>query len=458
MRIDRVSADDLMSLAEDSGSVPMQVGAVLLLQTSDETDAQRVLDAIGRRISRVPRLRQRLVRVGWGLGRPVWVDDPVFDPARHLGLARCPEPGGEDTVLKVAAELLVAPLPKDRPLWTCRLLTDAAPGGAALIFVFHHVLADGIGGLAVLRSLVDVEADAESADAADATAKRGGAPRRGAPRIGSPPRPEPTGWDLAVDAAADRMRSLARLPAALHRLAVATTELRTARRSRLAASSLNRPTGPTRALAVVHTPRHQVRAAAHTQGATVNDVVLAAVAAALRRLLLGRGERLDEVVVSVPFATRRQTSATSLGNQGAVMPITVPALGPPRDRLGAVTAATTVAKRQPRGASTALLGPLFRLLARARLYRRFIDHQRLINTFVSNVHGPDRAVALLGWPVRAIIPLSAATGNVTVSFAVLSYADELTIALIADPDAVPDLAQLRGLLEQEISVLALLGT
>ena len=100
-----------------------------------------------------------------------------------------------------------------------------------------------------------------------------------------------------------------------------------------------------------------------------------------------------------------------------------------------------------------MLGPFFRLLAAAGLYRWFIDRQRLIHTFVSNLRGPESPLSFLDYPITGIIPLSVATGNVTISFAVLSYAGSLTITLIADPDTCSDLPELRDALEKELSVL-----
>ena len=85
--------------------------------------------------------------------------------------------------------------------------------------------------------------------------------------------------------------------------------------------------------------------------------------------------------------------------------------------------------------------------------RNSTDRQRLIHTFVSNVRGPESRLSFLGCPIASIIPLSAASGNVTVSFAVLTYAGTLTITLIADPDTCPDLSELRDALEEEVRVL-----
>ena len=116
-----------MSLDADIGSAPMQVGAILMLSTEGSEDSEPLLEALARRLGTVPRLRQRLVSVPFGCGRPIWADDSSFDPAHHLGVIACPAPGGEEAVLNIAAEMLAAPLSRDRPLWSAKLITGVSP-------------------------------------------------------------------------------------------------------------------------------------------------------------------------------------------------------------------------------------------------------------------------------------------------------------------------------------------
>ena len=426
----RVSAEDLMSLAAERGSTPMQVGAVLTFDVG--LDPVLVAAAFRRRIAAVPRLRQCLVALPWGCGRPIWVDDTDFDLDRHFGVVQCPAPSGEGAVLAVAADLLLARLPRDRPLWAARLVTDTGHGGAALIIVFHHVLADGIGGLAVLASLVDGAAEVVDA----------GFPHR-----------RPALLTLAVEALATRLRSVGRWPAMLRRLAGGAVQLRPALHLRAARCSLNTPTGPRRRLGAVRVDLARVRRAAHAQQATASDAALTAIAAALHGLLAARGEQVDRFVISVPFSTRRQTSASDLGNHSGVIPLRVLAVGDPVRRLTAVAETTRAAKQAQRGASTALLSPLFRLLAVVGLYRLFIDRQRMVHTFVTNLRGPQDRLTFLHEPISAITPLTSATGNVTVCFAVLSYAGSLTVTVNADPDTCPDWAELRDAVCEELRVL-----
>ena len=104
--------------------------------------------------------------------------------------------------------------------------------------------------------------------------------------------------------------------------------------------------------------------------------------------------------------------------------------------------------------SMALIGPLFRALARLGVFGWFIDRQRVVHTFVTNLHGPGSGQTFLGATILEIVPVATVTGNVTVSFAALSYAGTLAVTIIADPEACPDLELLRDLLERQLEELA----
>ena len=162
-------------------------------------------------------------------------------------------------------------------------------------------------------------------------------------------------------------------------------------------------------------------------------MVLAAVAGALRTLLAARGEQLDEVTITVPVAARRAATGGELGNQIGIMPVTVPATGDFGTRVTRTAAITRERKSRARGASAALFVPAFLLLARTGLLRWFASHQRVVQTFVTNLHGPENPLTFGGAVVRAIIPIPSTTGNVTVTFAAASYAGTLRITILSDP-------------------------
>ena len=219
---------------------------------------------------------------------------------------------------------------------------------------------------------------------------------------------------------------------------------------RLPATSLNRPTGPARRLDIVTADLAAIRDLGHACGGTVNDVVLAAIGGALRALLASRGEELGLVTISVPVSARQAATAGQLGNQVGVMPVTIPAGGRLADRVSQVAAITHARKTAARGTSAALLGPLFRLLARTGLLRAFVNRQRLVHTFATNLRGPGEPLIFGGAPVRAVIPVPSTTGNVTVTFAALSYAGVLRITVMSDPGRMPDVAVLTAALRRDL--------
>jgi diacylglycerol O-acyltransferase / wax synthase len=428
--IDRATAADLMQRAAGHGSAPMQVGGVLVLEGRPAPD--EVQAAIVERIRGVPRLRRRLVRTPFGAGRPVWVDDAAFDVGAHVRAVRCPPPGGEAELLAIAAGLVVHALPRDRPLWSVAQVDGLAGGRSALVVLFDHVLADGIGGLAVLSRLVD---------GAPAAAETGF------------PLPPPRRAALVADAVRSRIRAIRQLPTRLRLIRAAGAELAAAAGPRPPSCSLNRPTGPTRRLGVARAGLDAVRSVAHAHGGTVNDVVLTAVTGALRELLSRRGELVDRFVVSVPVSARRRQDAAKLGNVVGVLPVDLPATGPSRARLERIARVTRARKATGAGASSALLAPVLRALAATDLFGWYVSRQRLVNTLVTNVRGPDRSLSFLGLPIAEVIPVTTTTGNVTVAFAVLSYAGRLTVTVVADPVRCPDLPVLVSLLQDELDQL-----
>jgi diacylglycerol O-acyltransferase / wax synthase len=430
--IERTSPTDLMELASDLPGSPMQVAAVLVLGAASGLNLNAVRDAIGERIQAVPRLRQRLVEAPFGCGRPVWVDDPGFDIRHHVNAVHCPAPGDETALLGVVADTVTHRLPVNRPLWSATLVTSLTDGSAALIVMLHHVLADGIGGLAVLARLVD------------------GVPTAPVPAF---PRPSPGHRALFREACGTRLRALTHLGAEARQLRVAVTELAAGGPGRPPRSSLNQPTGTRRSLAVARADLPSVQRVAHAHGATVNDVVLTAVTNALHAVLRHRGENVARFVISVPTSTRRATTAIHLGNQVGVMAVPVTAAGNPYQLLAAIANTTRNRKPAVPSASAVLLGPMFRTLAWLGAFRWFVDRQRLVTTMVTNLRGPDARLSFLTTPITDVIPVSPITGNVTVAFAVLSYAGTLKVTVVADSQSCPDLPLLVAHLQSELDLL-----
>jgi diacylglycerol O-acyltransferase / wax synthase len=434
MPVDRASPADLMQFATDVGPAPMHVGAVLVLGAGPGFGLREAQRLLGERIRAVPRLRQRLRRAPPGCGRPFWADDPAFDLRHHVRQVPCPAPGDERALLDVAAAVTGEPLPRSRPLWSATFVTGLTEDSTGLVIVMNHVLADGIGGLAVLAKLVDAVPGRPPAD----------------PKAPFPA-PAPRARALAADAWAGRACHLAHPAGSLRQIRQGFAELGGTRPPRrVPPTTLNRPTGPRRRLDVVVADLAAIRELGHAHGGTVNDVILAAVTGALRAMLASRGEELDLVTVSVPVSARQAATAGQLGNQVGVMPVSLPTGGDLATRVTQIAAITGQRKTAARGASAAVLGLPFRLLAPTGLLRWFIDRQRLIHTFATNLRGPAEPLTFAGAPVRAVIPIPNTTGNVTLTFAALSYAGTLRITVLSDPSRVPDVTVLTAALHRDL--------
>ncbi|GAA4547400.1 DUF6544 family protein [Pseudonocardia xishanensis] len=428
--LDRAAPDDLLELAVDRAGVPWQVGVLLVLDRP--LDPAEVRRALADRVRAVPRLRRRLMGTPPLCGRPVWVDDPAFSVDRHVREVRCDGPLSDAALLDVAVRAVGTRLSLRRSPWEAVVVTGATGDRGAVVVVFHHVLADGIGGLAALGALVD------------------GAPPT---RDGDFPRPAPTATRLFVDALTTRARLLWHPVRGLRRIRDAIGELRATDAPRPPRSSLNRPTGPGRALRVVRVDLAAVHAAAHRHGGTVNDVVLTAVGGALGALLRGRGEQVDEVVASVSISARRRARADRLGNAVGILPVGLPTSGPAAARLREVARRTALGRERPRAASAPLLDAVFRLVAALGALRWIVEHQRLVSTFVTNLRGPQVPLTLLGARVREVVPVTTTTGNVPVVFGALSYAGTLTLTVLADPEACPELDAVVAALRGELAAL-----
>lgn len=425
-RVERLGPGDVVQLVTDVGPVPMHVGALLRLGPGASSTAD-VVATLAERAACVPRLGQVVATPPPGLGRPYWVDATAGPPP--VAVRRLADAGA---LLNAAVEAVITPLPRGRPPWRAVVL-EVAGRPAGVVVALHHVLADGVAGLGLLAALADP-------GAATVTSAR------------SARTPPPTVLDLLRDITAERRARLRGLARTRRRLHAARSEL-LGGTGRAPACSLNAPTGPRRRAATVEADLAAVRRAAHAAGGTVNDALLVATTGALGRLLTDRGESVPALVVSVPVAARREDASGALGNLVGVMPVRVGLSGTPSTRLAAVARDTRARRGAVRGASTALVAPLFRVLAAAGVFRWFVDRQRLVSTFLTNVAGPPRPLHLAGRTVTAVTPLTVTAGNVGVAFAALSYAGRLGVTVVVDPDVVPELERLAGHLDAELGAL-----
>jgi hypothetical protein len=206
-------------------------------------------------------------------------------------------------------------------------------------------------------------------------------------------------------------------------------------------------------LTTVEVPLTPLLDVAHRRGSKLNNLVLVAVTGALAAVLRRRGEEPSELVVSVPISARRAATADQLGNQTGVVPLAIPTLPAQDERLQRIIAMSSSRTGGQRGTSAGPMGLVFRALGALGIFQVFIDHQRLVHTFVTNVRGPQKPVVFAGHAVSTVVPLAITPGNVGVCFDILSYAGRLVVTVVADPDIVPEQDLLTSLVAEEFDHL-----
>jgi WS/DGAT/MGAT family acyltransferase len=204
-------------------------------------------------------------------------------------------------------------------------------------------------------------------------------------------------------------------------------------------TSLNRPIGEGRTLAVVRSRLELMKGVAHAYDATVNDVLLTAVAGGLRSLLGSRGEPVDKLVLRafVPVSLHREQPGQARGNLDGAMVVPLPLGEPdPVRRLRLIAAETTQRKKKSRPPA----GTFMRNAAIQRAFLRYAARQRLMNVYLANVPGPPVPLYLAGARLLEVFPVVPILGNVSLGIGALSYAGQFNITVVADRDGCPDAA------------------
>jgi diacylglycerol O-acyltransferase len=414
-----LSAEDVLNLTVETAGTPVNVAAVAVLDGATLLDGAgrlRTADirsAVAARLPAVPRLHQTPYLSGLFGGRPRWRDATRFRIEDHVQVAEIAEPGGEDALLNLAAELIIQRFERSRPLWRLWLVPGLSGRRVGVVFLMHHVVADGMATIQMVTSL-----------------------------LGATPMP----------IAALRSRSLTPQPGDRRRHSAGGIQM-LARSWRAPHSSLNALVGPRRRLACLRLDLAIAKAVAHRHGGTVNDVVLALTAGGVRALLHSRGESLAalHVTTSVAVSLRTPGSPAEAGNRTGGFLIRLPVAEPgPAERLHHLALSTAEAKREQ---SVTAGNRLLVTLARLGVARWLSRHQQATQVMESNMAGPAAPVTMLGAPMLDVVAVGSLVGDVALSVVALSYAGRLNITVHADADAFPDLPVLLAGIRHDWAIL-----
>jgi diacylglycerol O-acyltransferase len=454
---DRLTALDSTFLhLEDHSDAHMHVASVMVFEGKAPTHEQLVEHVLSR-LHLVPRYRQRLAHVPLGQGRPVWADDPHFNPRYHIRHTALPKPADDAELKRLAGRLFSQRLDRSKPLWEIWLVQNMSANRFALVAKTHHALVDGISGVDITTVLFD--------------AAREPAPTAPPTTWSAQPLPGPA--KLLGEALVERStvpnemlrgaRALLRAP----RRAVsqvrdglvsigATTMAGI--KSPAPPSPFNVEIGPHRRYTFLDADLAGFKSVKDSLGGTLNDVVLASVSLALGRYMRREGYDTEGLVLKamVPVSVRSKEQRGALGNQVAAMWAPLPVgVESPAECLKQINSAMEDLKKSGQAIGAQVLtnlagfAPPTILSQAARLQAR----QQFFNLVVTNVPGPQFPLYLLGRKLQVLYPVVPLAQKQALGIAVMSYDGHLGFGLLGDFDALPKLEAIADDLKWAISSL-----
>jgi diacylglycerol O-acyltransferase len=453
---DRLTALDASFLHQEGDSSHMHVGAVTILE-GPPPPFEDMLELLRSRLHLVPRYRQKLSFPPAGSGRPMWVDDTSFNLEYHVRETALPQPGSEEQLFALAARIFSQRLDRARPLWELWVVEGLADNRFALISKTHHSLIDGIAGVdlaTVLFDLTPVPRQVEHNGRPWTPAREPGlvdhvvAGARGL--VG-------TGLRLAT-VAADAVAHPDRTLTVAREAVEGIGEIFWAGLNPAPETPLNVPIGPHRRLVGVRARLDDLRLVKSTFGTTVNDVVLAVVAGALRDWLRARGVRTEglELRALVPVSIRTEHEHDTLGNRIAAMRGPLPVyIEDPVARLRAVKEAMDGLKESKQAVGAEVLASVQNfapptILAQAS---RLNFSTRLFNLIVTNVPGPQVPLYVYGREMLDVFPVAFLPDDHALAIAIMSYNGSVNFGLLGDLDALPDIDAIAEGIERHLAQL-----
>jgi diacylglycerol O-acyltransferase / wax synthase len=467
----RLSGLDAQFLAAEHGNFGSHYCGVAIYRTGNRKPitAATMRQRLAERMGVCPPLRWKVVTVPFGLDRPVFVEADVNLDEDHVCETTLADAADETTLAAEVATILSMPLDRYKPLWKLQVF-HGLKGRTAVVMTFHHAAVDGIAAGELFTTLLDLP-DEKSSAYADSQAPV--APNRAALAalgIASIPLRRVRALRSAPGALAhlDQVPVLRSLPGA-HALSQIVRGDLSAKRIDAPRTRFNAKLSAERSVAFGTVSLSDVKAIKNELGITVNDVVIALCAGALRRRLTSTGDLPpDPLVANIPVSTRLPDAKDRYGNAITSIIAPIPThLSDARERLTFAHNRLEQAKQRARKAPPTLMSdvndpiptPIFGIAARALMElisSRFVRPP--VNLVISNVPGSPVKLSCHGAALLAHYPMSVAFDGFTLNITVVSYQDGLDIGIAGDAQTLPDAWDLMNDIRHELAELSALVT
>ncbi len=443
----RLSALDMSFLCMENAASPMHLGAVAVFHPAERVRPEDVVTLLAQRARRVPRMRCRVSTTV--LGGAAWVEDPVFNPRNHILHHRL-EAGGRDDLAALVSEVMTAPLDRHRPLWQLHLVSGLDGGRYALVAKMHHAMCDGQGAIGLGLGLLDggeaflsdpaghAEPDGHAAPSEQASPLASLA-RQGAELLARP--------EQAVGEALDRAGTAFGIASAV------LGRMRAPQPSPL----LTAPSG-TRRAAFASLDLRELQRIRRRRGGTLNDLLLAVVAGAMRTWLTAHGQPLDVLRALIPASQRPRSAGSEDGNQLSAYLCDLPVGEPDAVRRlalihEAMDANKTAGPRRGAGALPVLAGLIPPALHRFAAPLAAYAAPLLFDIVVTSVPLPPVPLHLGGGRLAELYPIAPLASGHALAIGLSRYRDAVHIGLYADGAALPDMEKLTEALPAALAEL-----
>jgi diacylglycerol O-acyltransferase / wax synthase len=457
--MNRLSAVDALFLYLETPETPMHVGSLTIFAPPTPKDVfRRFRDHTVARLDLLPSYRRRIRTMPLGIDHPVWVDEDEIDLDYHIRHVVLPRPGTMEQLRSMVARRHMIQLDRARPLWQYYLIEGLEDGGFAVYVKIHHSDMDGVAGITTLPFVYDFAADPPPLNTP---------PVRIAKAEG-PDVPALIGTAFA-DFLRQGVRVLTSVPTTVRTLAkIGRQPVRDIRYLLDAVSATPRTIFNTsisrlRGVGTSSLSLADVKAVAKARHATINDVVLAICAGALRRYLTDRDALPDKPLMAGVPISLREPGDTRMNNQVVFSLCRLATdVADPLQRLAAIVAAAQQAKGvflDVKGAVTTdisfLWAPVL-LSGLSRMWRMTGAADVLppvVNVVISNVPGPRTPMYIAGAPAVHYFPLSIPFHGGALNITVESYVDKLEFGLLACRLTVPRVQVIADYLVAEFDLL-----
>ena len=447
--IQQISGNDATFLYAESPTSPMHVATLTMVEGSLKYEDFK--EIIAAKLHLVPKFRQRLLNVPMNLDYPYWVDDPNFELDLHLNRIKLPDPSNWKTLRELTSSLFSGPLDLRRPLWSISFIEgiDEIPqvpkGSVAIVTKIHHVMVDGVSGVGIMGVLFDKKGKKEDEK----------------PLVPKPyePEPLPDEFSLLLKSGYSFIKNPLKVPKLVSETVVALLKKKAANkisshkevgsgRFLVPKTIFNGSISPKRTWGTAILSFERINVLRKAMGVSINDLILAICAGAIRRYLQEREKLpLQPLVANVPISIRVKGSK-EMNNQISNMFVQIGThIDDPIERLEYIQEQTLLGKEKHNAVGAKSLAkmadsvPFGLANLAAGLYSRYNIkelHRPPFNVTITNVPGPREVLYLRGHKIVSIFGLTPVVDGFGLIIAAFSYNGQVSITTTSDANTMPD--------------------